>query len=155
MLYWWHLYRDCGEVAGDWDDRGDFWFPEPLRVRLSALRFSPALPDSDAIRLNRDFFPVIITFLRQLPFIGHFLTLPYISTVIDVTFLSRTRVLMFSYRWLIVWQDHELQLYSEHVNAFIRNLASAMIHYAHVCQDLWMSLPAHFSVTPSPCCHSP
>jgi hypothetical protein len=84
MLYWWHLYRDCSEVAGDWDDRGDFWFPEPLRVCLSAFRFAlPTLPDSDAIQSTRDFFPVIITFLRQLPFIGHFLTLPYISTVIN------------------------------------------------------------------------
>jgi len=28
-----------------------------------------------------DFFPVILTFLRQLPFIGTFLTLPYIRDV--------------------------------------------------------------------------
>lgn len=28
-----------------------------------------------------DFFPVVITFLRQLPFIGTFLSLPYIAGV--------------------------------------------------------------------------
>lgn len=28
-----------------------------------------------------DFFPVILTFLRQLPFIGNFLSLPYIRGV--------------------------------------------------------------------------
>jgi hypothetical protein len=29
----------------------------------------------------RDFFPVIVTFLRQLPFIGQFLNLPFIRPV--------------------------------------------------------------------------
>ncbi|TFY65888.1 hypothetical protein EVG20_g5201 [Dentipellis fragilis] len=28
-----------------------------------------------------DFFPVILTFLRQLPFVGHFLNLPYVRDV--------------------------------------------------------------------------
>lgn len=32
-------------------------------------------------RLTSDFFPVILTFLRQLPFIGNALTLPYIRDV--------------------------------------------------------------------------
>ena len=31
--------------------------------------------------LYRDFFPVILTFLRQLPFVGTFLTLPYVRDV--------------------------------------------------------------------------
>ena len=31
--------------------------------------------------LSSDFFPVIITFLRQLPFIGQFLNLPYVRPV--------------------------------------------------------------------------
>ena len=51
------------------------------------------LPTNVARRLNvlgsithsllacRDFFPVILTFLRQLPVIGHVLTLPYIRDV--------------------------------------------------------------------------
>jgi len=30
---------------------------------------------------DRDFFPVILTFLRQLPVIGNFLSLPYIGPV--------------------------------------------------------------------------
>lgn len=45
----------------------------------AALTFTFALDTNS--RSSRDFFPVIITFLRQLPFVGHFLTLPYISTV--------------------------------------------------------------------------
>ena len=31
--------------------------------------------------VHSDFFPVILTFLRQLPFIGTFLTLPYVRDV--------------------------------------------------------------------------
>ena len=34
---------------------------------------------------NSDFFPVVITFLRQLPFIGTFLSLPYISGVSTIS----------------------------------------------------------------------
>lgn len=35
------------------------------------------------LNLFGDFFPVVVTFLRQLPFIGTLLSLPYISTFID------------------------------------------------------------------------
>jgi hypothetical protein len=31
--------------------------------------------------LHRDFFPVILTFLRQLPFIGNLLNMPYVREV--------------------------------------------------------------------------
>lgn len=42
------------------------------------------------LNLFGDFFPVILTFLRQLPFIGHFLSLPYVSTIVDRIAGSRT-----------------------------------------------------------------
>ncbi|KAG8751509.1 Golgi Transport [Serendipita sp. 396] len=35
------------------------------------------------LNLFGDFFPVVLTFLRQLPFVGNFLNLPYIRTVVD------------------------------------------------------------------------
>jgi len=35
------------------------------------------------LNLFGDFFPVILTFLRQLPVIGNILTLPYIRDVVD------------------------------------------------------------------------
>ncbi|KAF4621335.1 hypothetical protein D9613_000549 [Agrocybe pediades] len=42
------------------------------------------------LNLFGDFFPVVITFLRQLPFIGTVLSMPYISTVVDRVAGSRT-----------------------------------------------------------------
>jgi len=42
------------------------------------------------LNLFGDFFPVVITFLRQLPFIGTVLSLPYIRVVIDRIAGSRT-----------------------------------------------------------------
>ncbi|EIW82759.1 Got1-domain-containing protein [Coniophora puteana RWD-64-598 SS2] len=42
------------------------------------------------LNLFGDFFPVVITFMRQLPFIGTFLSLPYIRTVVDRLSGSRT-----------------------------------------------------------------
>ncbi|KAF4567752.1 Golgi Transport [Pleurotus pulmonarius] len=42
------------------------------------------------LNLFGDFFPVIVTFLRQLPFIGNLLSLPFISTVVDRVAGSRT-----------------------------------------------------------------
>ncbi|KII92125.1 hypothetical protein PLICRDRAFT_154415 [Plicaturopsis crispa FD-325 SS-3] len=42
------------------------------------------------LNLFGDFFPVILTFLRQLPFIGNLLTLPYIRDVADRVAGSRT-----------------------------------------------------------------
>jgi len=42
------------------------------------------------LNLFGDFFPVILTFLRQLPFIGNLLSLPYIRDVADRLAGSRT-----------------------------------------------------------------
>ncbi|KAH9983603.1 putative GOT1-membrane protein required for ER to Golgi transport [Russula compacta] len=44
------------------------------------------------LNLFGDFFPVILTFLRQLPFIGQFLNLPYIRPFVDRLAGSRTSV---------------------------------------------------------------
>ncbi|RPD63960.1 Got1-domain-containing protein [Lentinus tigrinus ALCF2SS1-7] len=44
------------------------------------------------LNLFGDFFPVILTFLRQLPVIGHVLTLPYIRDVADRVAGSRTSI---------------------------------------------------------------
>ncbi|KAF9227277.1 Got1-domain-containing protein [Gyrodon lividus] len=42
------------------------------------------------LNLFGDFFPVVLTFLRQLPFIGTALSLPYIRPVVDRLVGSRT-----------------------------------------------------------------
>ncbi|KAJ7287385.1 hypothetical protein C8J57DRAFT_1430967 [Mycena rebaudengoi] len=42
------------------------------------------------LNLFGDFFPVIVTFLRQLPFLGTVLSLPYIRDVVDRIAGSRT-----------------------------------------------------------------
>ncbi|KAH8108040.1 Got1-domain-containing protein [Cristinia sonorae] len=44
------------------------------------------------LNLFGDFFPVILTFLRQLPVIGNVLRLPYIAAVADRIVGSRTSV---------------------------------------------------------------
>ncbi|EPQ57470.1 Got1-domain-containing protein [Gloeophyllum trabeum ATCC 11539] len=44
------------------------------------------------LNLFGDFFPVIITFLRQLPFVGQLLSLPYIRVVVDRIAGSNTSV---------------------------------------------------------------
>ncbi|EIM81261.1 Got1-domain-containing protein [Stereum hirsutum FP-91666 SS1] len=44
------------------------------------------------LNLFGDFFPVILTFLRQLPFIGNLLNMPYIRTVVDRLAGSRTSI---------------------------------------------------------------
>ena len=66
------------EMAVHWVRRGDIWVLELVRVcrECSVLIFGTLtdLPYSD-------FFPVILTFLRQLPFVGTILTLPYIRDV--------------------------------------------------------------------------
>ena len=51
-------------------------------LNLFGLVLLPLLPRCNcSFHSTSDFFPVVITFLRQLPFIGTFLTLPYIRTV--------------------------------------------------------------------------
>ncbi|KAF8995435.1 hypothetical protein BDQ17DRAFT_1365573 [Cyathus striatus] len=42
--------------------------------------------------VETDFFPVVITFLRQLPFIGTILSLPYIAGAVDRIAGSRASV---------------------------------------------------------------
>jgi len=56
------------------------------------MRFSHSQLITDL--LYSDFFPVILTFLRQLPFIGTFLTLPYVRDVRGgfATFFTRASV---------------------------------------------------------------
>ncbi|OSX66482.1 hypothetical protein POSPLADRAFT_1166506 [Postia placenta MAD-698-R-SB12] len=44
------------------------------------------------LNLFGDFFPVILTFLRQLPGVGHVLSLPYIRDVADRIAGSRTSI---------------------------------------------------------------
>ncbi|KZT08380.1 Got1-domain-containing protein [Laetiporus sulphureus 93-53] len=44
------------------------------------------------LNLFGDFFPVVLTFLRQLPVIGHVLSLPYIRNVADRIAGSRTSI---------------------------------------------------------------
>ena len=63
---------------------GDVWFSQSFRVRCC---LPPCVKRTASCDLpffffsSRDFFPVILTFLRQLPFIGQFLNLPYIRPV--------------------------------------------------------------------------
>jgi len=44
------------------------------------------------LNLFGDFFPVILTFLRQLPFLGQFLSLPFIGSIADRLAGSRTSI---------------------------------------------------------------
>ncbi|KAF8577997.1 Got1-domain-containing protein [Ramaria rubella] len=44
------------------------------------------------LNLFGDFFPVILTFLRQLPFVGTFLSLPYIGPTLDRLAGSRSSI---------------------------------------------------------------
>lgn len=60
-------------------DSGDLWLPQPLWVRLLLERLESVV--SKHLVACSDFFPVIVTFLRQLPFIGTLLSLPYIRNV--------------------------------------------------------------------------
>lgn len=61
-----------------WGDHRDDWLFESIRVRRVPLVFVIGILN---VFLFSDFFPVILTFLRQLPVIGHFLTLPYVRNV--------------------------------------------------------------------------
>jgi hypothetical protein len=54
---------------------------QSFRVRVVPRVKRTALCDLLPFFFSRDFFPVILTFLRQLPFIGQFLNLPFIRPV--------------------------------------------------------------------------
>ncbi|KZV62818.1 Got1-domain-containing protein [Peniophora sp. CONT] len=61
-----------------------------LLVFLKWPFFGVLLETFGFLNLFGDFFPVILTFLRQLPYIGNFLTLPYVREVVDRLAGSRT-----------------------------------------------------------------
>ena len=69
---------------------GNIWVSESLWVREV---FFTSLPPLTLLRLCRDFFPVILTFLRQLPFVGSLLQLPYIRDVCSPPHVYAERVL--------------------------------------------------------------
>lgn len=72
------------QVALFWCDTGDIRFPQPLWVSiLYVVPLTGACIVHVVKRLchHSDFFPVILTFLRQLPFIGQVLNMPYIRNV--------------------------------------------------------------------------
>jgi len=75
MLHWWDS-TGVHEVCINWNDRGDIWLLEPVWVRgiFSKRKF-------ELIAWFSDFFPVVVTFMRQLPFIGNILSLPFIRPV--------------------------------------------------------------------------
>ena len=66
------------QMAVHWVLGGDIRVPELVWVRPGHDGLHRGLV-SDS--LYSDFFPVILTFLRQLPFVGTFLTLPYVRDV--------------------------------------------------------------------------
>ena len=66
----------------------------------------------------RDFFPVILTFLRQLPVFGTFLSLPYISNVCRICLVlvsSTGLILSHLFRSRIEWQEHGKVWYSHSI----------------------------------------
>lgn len=75
-LFSWRHSARVFQMALHWYDSGDFWVPQSLWVRIV---YGPVFPVSDSV--PSDFFPVVITFLRQLPFIGTALSLPYVREV--------------------------------------------------------------------------
>lgn len=77
MFSRWHSAR-LFQIPVHWDDRRDLWILESLWVGLSAEQ-DLRVPLT-SLR-SSDFFPVVLTFLRQLPFVGTFLSLPYIRPV--------------------------------------------------------------------------
>ena len=88
MLYWRDLTRIL-EVAIRWHDCRDVWVFEFVWVRIETIFHLGAV---NLQVYHRDFFPVILTFLRQLPFIGNLLSLPYIREVSQLRDLCRTRL---------------------------------------------------------------
>src|SRR5258708_1423827 len=72
------------QVADRWGVGRDVRLSQSVRVRCCnfplRMRVSPSATQIVFV-FSRDFFPVILTFLRQLPFIGQFLNLPYVRRV--------------------------------------------------------------------------
>lgn len=83
LLLW--RYPACIlQVAVLWGDRRNDWFLEPLRVCAPVLLHYTSTYYTTYY--TSDFFPVILTFLRQLPIIGNVLSMPYIREVITLFF---------------------------------------------------------------------
>ena len=74
---WGHRSRIL-KMAVHWVHRGDIRVLKLVWVRARDFVVSIELTVDS---LCSDFFPVILTFLRQLPFVGTFLTLPYVRDV--------------------------------------------------------------------------
>ena len=97
------LFRRCSprlsQVAVHWDDGRDLWIFESLWVRFSVSHFLRQRHGFFFFCGYSDFFPVVITFLRQLPFIGTILSLPYIHVVSPLS-LSLSSCFTYSYHVL-------------------------------------------------------
>ena len=104
VVFPWRHLSHILKMAVHWVRRGDIRVLELVWVRdgpVVLLYLLKLIADS----LFRDFFPVILTFLRQLPFVGTFLTLPYIRDVRGrfLWFRSELTSLFFGHRLRIVW----------------------------------------------------
>lgn len=77
LLHWWYSPR-IFQASIYWGHCGSIWFPKFVWVCKINTFFSNVFTVYCSCR---DFFPVIITFLRQLPFIGTALSLPYVRNV--------------------------------------------------------------------------
>jgi hypothetical protein len=66
------------------------WVGDNL-ARVNLLQVPPA--DMIFYPVSSDFFPVVITFLRQLPFIGTVLSMPYIAGVSILPFILLAAVI--------------------------------------------------------------
>lgn len=77
MLLWWYPLGVL-QMAVCGHDCRNFWVFKFIWVRID---FLPEEWYVYLVHTCSDFFPVIITFLRQVPFVGTFLSLPYIRGV--------------------------------------------------------------------------
>jgi len=78
LFPWWNSVG-VPQVAVRGDGRGDVWVLE--FVWVSKKLTLDQISSTNLFVSSSDFFPVVITFLRQIPFIGTFLSLPYIRGV--------------------------------------------------------------------------
>ncbi|KAH9171190.1 Got1-domain-containing protein, partial [Lactarius sanguifluus] len=70
----------------------DVWLSQSVRVRCYCCYPVARARCLKLCFFSRDFFPVILTFLRQVPFIGQFLNLSYVRPFVDRFAGSRTSV---------------------------------------------------------------